>query len=674
QSATEDSAFSYTLPGGAFGDVDTGDTLTLSATLASGDALPSWLSFNAGTGVFSGTPANGDVGANTVRVTATDGSHASVSGDFTLTVGNTNDAPTTVGIANQSVTEDSALSFTVPSDAFNDADATDTLTLSAALASGDALPSWLSFNAGTRTFSGNPVMGDAGALTVRVTATDGSNASVSSDFTLTVIANQRAPVVTTPADIVVVDTAAQDVTVPSEGQLQVTDTVGTTLHFALSNGTSVPATLIDGQSYDLQQAGSHGTLWLDSATGRYVFVPTAAAVNAAAGAVQESFEVTVSDGGLATSTVLTVQIDGTDDAPQGSVALTGTAQVGQVLSASAALSDAEGVSSVALRWQVQDTAGGWSDVAGATGATLLLDGALAGHSVRVVARVTDDAGAQADVASAGTAAIAPLPVVNTQAPPLLPPPPVQQITLISDSGAGAAGSSAVISPSVGGFVRNNPTLGPSGGAEIHLPSSGSGGGVVDVPGPAPLGGLSVERGSAPLTTLASAPLVALPELGTASVAAGGSLQFALPSDTFRSTDPDAALSLQVRLANGQPLPGWLKFDPVTGTLSGQAPAGFKGVLQIQITARDSRGHSASTHLEVDVLGPQALPETQPDASPDAPPQPTSELGLPVKPLPVKHLAARPGLSEQLRSAGARPGVVERLAAVPRPAPPLNVRG
>ena len=39
QSATEDSAFTYTVPFNAFADVDVGDTLTYSATLLNGNAL-----------------------------------------------------------------------------------------------------------------------------------------------------------------------------------------------------------------------------------------------------------------------------------------------------------------------------------------------------------------------------------------------------------------------------------------------------------------------------------------------------------------------------------------------------------------------------------------------------------------------------------------------------------
>ncbi|MBK9082480.1 MAG: tandem-95 repeat protein [Rhizobiales bacterium] len=88
QTATEDAAFSYTVPAAAFTDVDATDSLTLSAT-----GLPLWLSFNAATGVFSGTPANGDVGAVTVTITATDGSGAQASQTVVFTVNNVNDAP-----------------------------------------------------------------------------------------------------------------------------------------------------------------------------------------------------------------------------------------------------------------------------------------------------------------------------------------------------------------------------------------------------------------------------------------------------------------------------------------------------------------------------------------------------------------------------------------------------
>jgi hypothetical protein len=86
QDATQGVAFSFTVPAGAFTDSDVGDTLSYSATRADGNPLPAWLNFDVGTGVFSGTPGSGDGGTLAIRVTATDGSGATVSDDFTLTV------------------------------------------------------------------------------------------------------------------------------------------------------------------------------------------------------------------------------------------------------------------------------------------------------------------------------------------------------------------------------------------------------------------------------------------------------------------------------------------------------------------------------------------------------------------------------------------------------------
>src|SRR5262245_40340866 len=96
QNATQGNLFLFQFAANTFNDVD-GDTLTYAATLSDGSALPSWLSFNGTTRTFSGTPGNGNVGTIAVKVTATDGSNASVFDTFNITVGNTNDAPVLTG-------------------------------------------------------------------------------------------------------------------------------------------------------------------------------------------------------------------------------------------------------------------------------------------------------------------------------------------------------------------------------------------------------------------------------------------------------------------------------------------------------------------------------------------------------------------------------------------------
>ena len=85
QSAAVGTSFSYAFPADAFTDAE-GDTLTYGATKADGMALPTWLSFTAGTRIFSGTPQVTDVGTVPVKVTASDGNGGSVSDDFNITV------------------------------------------------------------------------------------------------------------------------------------------------------------------------------------------------------------------------------------------------------------------------------------------------------------------------------------------------------------------------------------------------------------------------------------------------------------------------------------------------------------------------------------------------------------------------------------------------------------
>ncbi|MGI2091670.1 Ig-like domain-containing protein [Shewanella oncorhynchi] len=188
--ATQDAAYSYNF---AASDTDVGDVLTLSAV-----TKPSWLSFNAATGVLSGTPSNADVGSHAVllRVTDTDGLTAEQS--FSITVANVNDAPTISSTAMTAATQDAAYSYNLVA---SDSDTGDSLTLSAV-----TKPSWLSFTASTGLLSGTPSNADVGshAVTLRVTDTDGLTAEQS--FSITVTNVNDAPTISSTA----VTAATQD--------------------------------------------------------------------------------------------------------------------------------------------------------------------------------------------------------------------------------------------------------------------------------------------------------------------------------------------------------------------------------------------------------------------------------------------------------------------------------
>ena len=118
---------------------------------------------------------------------------------FDVTVNNAgitppaNNAPTVANqIPNQTATAGTAFSYTFPANTFSDAD-NDALTYTAAKSDDTALPTWLSFDAVTLTFSGTPQSGDTGTLSVKVTADDRNGGTASDTFDIVVSAAPATP-------------------------------------------------------------------------------------------------------------------------------------------------------------------------------------------------------------------------------------------------------------------------------------------------------------------------------------------------------------------------------------------------------------------------------------------------------------------------------------------------
>ena len=213
QTATVGTAFSYTFPANTFSDAD-GDSLTYTATKSDDTALPTWVTFNAGTRTFSGTPQVVDVGTLLVKVTADDNNGGTVSDTFDIEVSAaTNNTPTLDNpIPSQTATVGTAFNYTFPANTFSDADG-DSLTYSAAKSDGITLPTWLSFNS-PRTFSGTPQAGDVGTLSVKVTTNDGKSGTISDTFNIVVSANNdTAGLVFTPDPVSVNEGGSSSYTV-----------------------------------------------------------------------------------------------------------------------------------------------------------------------------------------------------------------------------------------------------------------------------------------------------------------------------------------------------------------------------------------------------------------------------------------------------------------------------
>ncbi|HDZ8836880.1 TPA: VCBS domain-containing protein [Aeromonas veronii] len=293
--AAEDAAFSFGIPKDTFADLDTGDTLTLST-----GSLPAWLHFDAATGTFSGTPANGDVGTQHITVTATDGSGAQVSSTFDLVVSNTNDAPMLNSIASVRVTEDCAQAtgqFTA-----TDPDTGDTLIYSIAQPvdglTVNADGSW-SFDPAHASYQ-HLTAGQTQVLTIPMTVTDSAGATSTQDLVIKVNGtNDGAVIAGTDVGTVTEDqTAGGSHYLQATGTLSVTDVDAGEAVFRAGTSTGHYGDLVlhrDGQ-------------WMYQADNSIGAVQALKAGQQ----VTESFTVHSADG---TTHTITVTVTGTNDSP-----------------------------------------------------------------------------------------------------------------------------------------------------------------------------------------------------------------------------------------------------------------------------------------------------------------------------------------------------------------------
>ncbi|TAJ03712.1 putative Ig domain-containing protein [Pectobacterium versatile] len=592
QSVAQDGSLSFTVPAGTFTDPD-GDTLTLSATLADGTALPAWLSFNPATGTFSGTPANGDVGSLTIKVTATDGSNASVSTTFGLTVTNVNDAPVVSGtIAAQSIAQGGSLSVTVPAGTFTDPDG-DTLTLSATLADGTALPSWLSFNPATGTFSGTPANGDVGSLTIKVTATDGSNASVSTTFGLTVTNVNDAPVVSgTIAAQSIAQGGSLNVTVPA-GTFTDPDGDTLTLSATLADGTALPA-------------------WLsfNPATGTFSGTPASGDIG------NLTIKVTATDGSSASvSTTFSLTVTTVNEAPvvSGTIAAQSIAQGGNLnvtipagtftdpdgdtLTLSATLADGTALPSWLSFNPATGTFSGTpanGDVGSLTIKVTATDGSNASVSTTFGLTVTNVNDAPVVSGTIPAQNIAQGGSLNITVPAgTFTDPDGDTLTLSATLADGTALPAWLsFNPATGTF-SGTPANGDVGSLTIKVTATDGSNASIST-----TFGLTV-------TNVNDTPVVSTP-IPPQNVAQGGGFNFTVPDGTFSDPDGDT-LTLSATLANGSPLPSWLRFDPTIGTFSGTPGNADVGTLVIRVTATDGSNTSISTSFGLTVTNVNDAP-------------------------------------------------------------------
>jgi hypothetical protein len=148
-----------------------------------------WLTINFTTGVLSGTPLNSDVGTWTVNVSVSDSVNGIDFSNFTLTVENTNDAPSIETGNRDSANVDEL--YSVDYDA-SDEDPGDTLSWDV-----DTDAYWLNMDSSSGVLSGIPNDSDVGSFWVNVSVSDGNGGIDYTVFTLSVSNTNDDPVIVT---------------------------------------------------------------------------------------------------------------------------------------------------------------------------------------------------------------------------------------------------------------------------------------------------------------------------------------------------------------------------------------------------------------------------------------------------------------------------------------------
>ena len=308
QAATEDTAFSFTFVATTFGDLDASDSLSFSATLSDGiTSLPAWLSFvdnGNGTGTFSGTPTNGDVGTVSIRLVASDGSN-SVSDSFDIVVANANDTPTIGGVDTGALTEDvdpdvdgwleaaGALTISDPDSGESSFQAATVVGTYGSLTI-DTAGNWAysadKSQAGIQALD----VGESTTDTLTVTAFDGTT----HDITITINGAEDAPVITATLS----GTVTEDGTLTDSGTLTISDVDSSDNPISFADMASTPGD------------NGYGSFALNSGTWTYTLNNGNATVQGlgAGDSLTDTYTFTATDGSTRT---VTITIDGAEDAP-----------------------------------------------------------------------------------------------------------------------------------------------------------------------------------------------------------------------------------------------------------------------------------------------------------------------------------------------------------------------
>jgi len=600
-----------TLSANSVMDVATG-TNTAVATLSSTDTQLVSYTLEAGNGTNDAGNASfviaGGVlqsrsqltaGTYNIRVGATDAAGNISYQTFVITV-NTNTAPTITSVSTGTVAENAATSTVVYTATATDVD------------SGQALSYSL-----TGTDAGSfDIDASTGVVTLKASANYESKAS----YSFNVVATDNGT--GTLTDTKAVTVTVTDVNDPVTGSLTVSGTPkqGETL---TANDTLDDEDGINGKTYQWFADGlpingaNQSTFVLGQAqVGKAITVKVSYTDSASPSRQEEIIS-------AATATVANL-----NDPATGDVTISGDAGVGQILSVTNTLADLDGMGTVTYQWQYKDANGQWQDIAQANGPSYTVQPQYALQELRVKATFTDQLNTTETVYSTTTVQAGGLP----PSPVVLHQPAASVITVVQ------AAPIEIVRPSVSSFLSSpvvntipmltsDPLSSPIVMPLTDMPGQGAAAGVVAV-GVSPMAGTNFSG------------LRAMEASRDVVIERGEQSSFTLPAGTFVHTDGNARVALSARLADGRPLPSFVKFNPTTGTFTVVAGSGEQAEqLQVVVNAVDDKGQTASTTVVIKLKEKART---------------SSVLDLQIK-------LGKPALAEQFRQADKPAGAMAELA-------------
>jgi Ca2+-binding RTX toxin-like protein len=494
-----------------------------------------------------------------------------------------NRAPLAQSVADQTAAEDQPWSLQVAGSTFTDPDAGDVLTWSAHVGGGAALPGWLHFDAEAHTFSGTPMNGDVGQVTLELSAVDRSGAMASTSFSLSIANINDAPV---PVSSMALQQAAETrpfaFGVPAG--LFADDDAGDTLTFTLQQANGQP--LPDWIVFDGDHGLVHGQPRVGDA-GTWALLVTATDGNGAT--ASQPFDLIVSHAPVVAAPPVPVQA--LEDSPFSFTIPEGTfvdADAGDTLSFAVTSLDGSPLPA----WLTFD------DVSRTFSGTPTNDD-VGARALTITATDTTGASAstalQLEVANVNDAPVALHPIADQEAVEDSAWQYALEPGTFFDADAGDRLAYSALLAS-GGALPAWMHFDPNALVLAGVPDNDDVGDFqVAITASDLAGAMAGQTFTVHIANVNDAP-VAVGSLSAWTLTAGDVATYAVPSSAFTDCDVGDSLSLSAALADGRPLPGWMKFDATSRRFSGAPAASDAGDLLLKVTATDSAGASASQSL------------------------------------------------------------------------------